>query len=388
MEKQGEPPSYSKLKIATMTVALSLGLSAGADAVDMMHKGEGAKIMHMLRHSPDHERIKSLEGIELFQAANVGVAPNAPTSPITKGAAVAIPVNITSVSGNEPASVQFSLSFNQSDVNILSVSLGSSAASAGKQIQCNTQNSMCIVAGLNANPIQNGQLAVINATVLTTSTDSTSMFSLKGTFAANSSGYFDSSSGGASTLSLGPVTTCSGNLNFALSPNITGPSSSVMAAISGLSNCQGITAFIKSYQGCQIGSTVVPIVSGPTQGNASFTSPGSAGNFGYWACINGLAQEATLQVCSGVPSVSMSPNPAPASTKVTVTANTNNVNNCSGITIVLKDYLGCSAGNTVGTIAFGSSGGSTAITSPGGAGSYGYWACWNGNGSLTTLVVK
>ena len=72
-----------------------------------------------------------------------------------------------------------------------------------------------------------------------------------------------------------------------LSPNPAGISSSVNAAVSGLSGCSGITVTIKDYLGCTSGATISTFTGGDTGGSVPFTSPSATGLFGYYACVNG-----------------------------------------------------------------------------------------------------
>lgn len=72
-------------------------------------------------------------------------------------------VNLTTTR-RPPAAVNFDILYNPSDITGLTVSVGPTATSAGKQITCNdisSNDKRCIIAGLNTNVIGPGIAAVI-----------------------------------------------------------------------------------------------------------------------------------------------------------------------------------------------------------------------------------
>jgi len=86
----------------------------------------------------------------------------------------------------------------------------------------------------------------------------------------------------------------------------------------------------------------------------------------------------TTPSCSGSISLSLSPNPTSPSS--TVTANADNLSNCNGKTIYIKDYTGCASGVTICSCTSSSTGCSCTFTAPSSPGQYGYYACIDKNG--------
>jgi len=111
----------------------------------------------------------------------------------------------------------------------------------------------------------------------------------------------------------------------------------------------------------------------------------------YYCCSSGWSTSkcpecttttTTLPACSGSISLSLSPNPTSPSS--TVTASADNLSNCNGKTIYIKDYNGCASGSTVCSCTSSSTGCSCTFTAPSSPGQYDYYACIdkNGNGNF------
>ena len=74
---------------------------------------------------------------------------------------------LTSPAGSEPASIQFTLTYPSASITSISVSLGPTAASAGKTVACAPASGAytCLLYGLNTTIIPNGVVAVVNLTI-------------------------------------------------------------------------------------------------------------------------------------------------------------------------------------------------------------------------------
>ena len=205
---------------------------------------------------------------------------------------------------------------------------------------------------------------------------------------------------------------CLGTPSLSLSPNPAGTSSSVSATVSGLSNCNGAVVTIKDYQGCSSGATMATFASGASGGSVGIGMRGPAGQYGYYACINGRSSakailtisggatttattstttvstsSTTINSCSG--SVLLALSPSTANPSSAFTASVSGLSNCGGQAITIKDYQGCSSGTTLATFTSGTTGGSVSLDSPGGSGQYGYYACMGSKSSAKeTLTVN
>lgn len=84
----------------------------------------------------------------------------------TQGGTVSLNLGFTS-SGSQPAGLQWTLTYNASDITSISVAPGPAATAAGKTTTCaGTSGSyMCLATGINANTIGNGAVAVVTVTV-------------------------------------------------------------------------------------------------------------------------------------------------------------------------------------------------------------------------------
>lgn len=204
---------------------------------------------------------------------------------------------------------------------------------------------------------------------------------------------------------------CSGTPNLIIGPNPAPASDAVFAGVTGLSGCNGYTITIKDYQGCTSGATIATFTSNSTGGGVSLEDPSANGQYGYYACVNGLSSSkyvltvapftgttvsttSTTTVstttipassCSGTPSLALNPNPA--SPSGTVNANVSGLTNCGGYTITIKDYQGCTSGSTIASMISDSTTGSISFQAPTANGQYGYFACINGISSVKGILT-
>jgi trimeric autotransporter adhesin len=83
------------------------------------------------------------------------------------GTAQAVNLNLTSPSGSEPATLQWTLTYPANAVVAISASAGAAATNAAKTLSCSSAAGAysCLVSGLNANTISNGVVAVVNVSL-------------------------------------------------------------------------------------------------------------------------------------------------------------------------------------------------------------------------------
>jgi len=255
-------------------------------------------------------------------------------------------------------------------------------------------------------------ILTVSAVTTTIPTTSTTTTTLTTTSATTSTALSSTTTLSTTTI---PAGSCSGTPILTIGPNPAPPSDQVSAGVSGLTNCNGNTITIKDYEGCTSGATIATFISASTGGLVNFTDPTADGSYGYYACVNGKnstkyvltvapstgTSTTTTTVsttttsttptttipgsCSGTPSLALSPNPA--GTSSTVNATVSGLSGCSGMTITIKDYEGCSSGATIGLFIGTGTGGSLDFTSPSADGSYGYYACADNQTSTKTILT-
>jgi outer membrane protein assembly factor BamB len=122
-------------------------------------------------------------------------------------------------------------------------------------------------------------------------------------------------------------------------------------------------------------SNVNMVVSTPTGSSSTTTTSTTT-----------LSTTTIPNTCSGTPSLTLNPNPSVPSSSVN--AIVSGLIGCSGVTVNIESYQGCTTGTVLASFISNSTGGSTFITSPGANGQYGYWACVNNQSKEATLVVS
>ncbi len=102
---------------------------------------------------------------------------------------VSLNVILTSASGQQPAGLQWTVSYSGTDFTAIQVTAGPAAVAAGKSVTCSGTPAayLCVVLGLNDNTIANGVLAVISLVVAPNTTDTSSMVQLENPVAASTS---------------------------------------------------------------------------------------------------------------------------------------------------------------------------------------------------------
>ena len=95
------------------------------------------------------------------QTAELSLSPGA----LRADGSVTMTLSLGSTSGASPAAVQWSLEYPSSTIVSLTVEDGPTAAAAQKTVMCvtNSRGCVCLVLGLNAEPIPDGTLAWVSA---------------------------------------------------------------------------------------------------------------------------------------------------------------------------------------------------------------------------------
>ncbi len=212
------------------------------------------------------------------------------------GKAVSLSLSLSSTPGSEPAGVQWTLNYAPTDFSAVQIADGPAATAARKSASCTAKAGAitCLSAGINANTIANGAVAVATFTISPTTTSTSSVIRVGGTVAASLGGRGISTAGGSgsvtisqsqglSALSCNPITidtpgtsSCtvtltrsapSGGVSVALSSNnssLTVPAS--MTVLAGSTNA-GFTA-----TAAQVAANATAVVTATLSG-ASLTFP-------------------------------------------------------------------------------------------------------------------
>ncbi len=118
-----------------------------------------------------------MSGVTAFCQSDALALSSGAASP---GGAVSLNLSLSSASGSQPAGVEWTLAYSPSNIVSISASAGAAATAAGKSLSCTGSSGsyMCFLTGLspgglNANPIENGVIAVVTATLSATSSGAT-----------------------------------------------------------------------------------------------------------------------------------------------------------------------------------------------------------------------
>ncbi|MDE1871670.1 MAG: hypothetical protein KGI06_05535 [Candidatus Micrarchaeota archaeon] len=195
---------------------------------------------------------------------------------------------------------------------------------------------------------------------------------------------------------------CAGTPVLTLLTEPNAPSGTIKAVVRGLYDCAGVTLYIKPWTGCNNRTTIASFVANDTGGSVTFNAPGTDGVYGYWVCgargaIQGNAKDkAEVFVQSGStstipPTTTITPSskktngchgsailtimPDPASTSSNVEAVVRGLSDCSGTTLYIKPWTGCSNSTTIASFVANDTGGRTSFKLPNSMGVYGYWIC-------------
>ena len=89
--------------------------------------------------------------------------------------------------------------------------------------------------------------------------------------------------------------------------------------------------------------------------------------------------------CSSTPILALTPNPSAISGAIN--AHVSGLSGCSGFTITISDYLGCTSGATIASTSSGANSASLSFQAPSASGQYGYFACINGQSSAKGILT-
>ena len=169
----------------------------------------------------------------------------------TSAGTVVLNVSLQSSSGQQPAGVQFTLSYSPVDFTAIQVTAGQSATAAGKSIDCagSASASKCVVVGVNKSTIPDGVVAVVLLTVSSTTSDTTSVIQLQNPLAVSAGGSAITISGTGTTANLDTsqgVNASIRNVQFVFAIGGTIPASRPIQITNGVSGTLSWTATWKA----------------------------------------------------------------------------------------------------------------------------------------------
>ena len=173
------------------------------------------------------------------------------------GGTVTLNLSLASVTGSEPAAVEWTVGYPISAISSVNAVVGSSASGAGKSLTCSASSGSytCEVSGMNLNPIVNGVIAAITFTL--TPSASTTPVTVTNGFSVLGSGT------GLTVAQTGGTISVSGSVQSNLSSVVCNPASVVGGASS--------ICTVNLTAGAPAGGAVVSLADNST----SVTVPGS-----------------------------------------------------------------------------------------------------------------
>ncbi len=120
---------------------------------------------------------------------------------------VTLNVLLESSSGEQPAAIQWTLSYSPVDFTAVAVTAGPTAVAAAKSVTCagSAAAYTCVVAGENQNVISNGVVAVVSLTVSPTTSDTSSLVQLQNVMGASPAATPIPMSGTGTTVTFTPA---------------------------------------------------------------------------------------------------------------------------------------------------------------------------------------
>jgi chitodextrinase len=236
---------------------------------------------------------------------------------------VSLNLSLTSPTGNEPAAVQWMLTFPPSNVVSISAAPGLSATNASKTLICSLGSGTytCVASGMNAGIITNGTLAVVNLTIASGIT--TTAIGVSNTLGTSPSANAITVSPAGGVVTGGGLPTVS---SLACNPTSLGAnaSSSCTVTLSGAAPVGGALVSLGSNQLALTVPGTVTVGAGLTTAsfNATTTTVTSSQTATVTASYNSSSAPATINLDITPPTVSITTPVANAtvSTTVTVTA--------------------------------------------------------------------
>jgi uncharacterized protein (TIGR03437 family) len=222
------------------------------------------------------------------------------------GGTVTLNLSLASVTGSEPAAVEWTVGYPISAISSVNAVVGSSAAAAGKSLSCSTTSGsyICEVSGMNSNPIVNGVIASITFT-LTPSASTTPITLTNGSFVLGSGT-------GLTVAQTGGTISVSGSVQSNLSSVACTPTSVVGGASSlctvnltaGAPGGGAIVSLSDNSTSVTVpGSVIIPAGSSSTTFTASTSAVTSNQSAVITASFGGLSQTTSLSVAT--PSITL-----------------------------------------------------------------------------------
>jgi len=125
----------------------------------------------------------------------------------TNSGTISVNVSLQSSNGQQPAGVQWTVSYSSADFSAIQVTAGPSAIAAGKMVDCagTPGTYQCIVAGVNNSVIPDGVLAVLSFTISPATLDTTSLVQLQDAIASSPLGIAIPISAAGTTVAIAPA---------------------------------------------------------------------------------------------------------------------------------------------------------------------------------------
>jgi len=152
-------------------------------------------------------------------------------------------LSLISGSGGGPAGLQWTLSYPPTDITWFNLAPGPALMAAGKTLTCSsgTGSVTCVAAGMNANAIGNGVIAVVTATTASATSDSSASIPFTNVLGTYPSASLDIITGTGATVTLlnaapaiTSATIASGTVGTAFSYQITATNSPTVYGATGL----------------------------------------------------------------------------------------------------------------------------------------------------------
>lgn len=139
----------------------------------------------------------------LAQGDTLSLSPATAAGPGT----ISLNVSLKSSAGQQPAGVQWTLSYSTGDFTAIQVTAGPAAVATGKVVYCAGAPGAynCIVAGVNSTTLSDGVLAIVSLTISKTTIDTVSFVQLQDALAASPSGTAIPVSAGGTAVTLKPA---------------------------------------------------------------------------------------------------------------------------------------------------------------------------------------
>src|SRR5574338_175734 len=126
-------------------------------------------------------------GMSVGQTASISLA----SGSTTPGASIALPLSLSTSAGGAPSALQWTLSYSTTDFAAVNLSLGASAGSAGKTLDCANVAAgklACALYGLNKTTMLTGTMATATLTVAGSTSSVSSNIQISGPVASSADG--------------------------------------------------------------------------------------------------------------------------------------------------------------------------------------------------------